>query len=76
MGHARPLDALGVELTSCTRRALVIFFVPYILLEIPSNVLLKKFSPHVWLSANMALFGLVTFAQGFVTNYSGLLATR
>lgn len=56
--------------------ALVIFFVPYVLLEIPSNVLLKKFTPNVWLSANMALFGLVTFAQGFVTNYSGLLATR
>lgn len=56
--------------------ALVIFFVPYVLLEIPSNVLLKRFTPHVWLSLNMALFGLVTFAQGFVKNYSGLLATR
>ncbi len=28
--------------------ALAIFFVPYILLEIPSNILLKKFNPHVW----------------------------
>lgn len=56
--------------------ALVIFFVPYVLLEIPSNVLLKKFSPHVWLSLNMALFGLVTFAQGFVSSYSGLLTAR
>lgn len=56
--------------------ALVIFFVPYILLEIPSNILMKRFTPHVWLSLNMALFGLVTFAQGFVRNYSGLLATR
>ncbi|KAH7350211.1 pantothenate transporter liz1 [Plectosphaerella cucumerina] len=56
--------------------ALVIFFVPYILLEIPSNILLKKFKPHVWLSVNMFAFGLVTLIQGFVTNYSGLLATR
>ncbi len=28
--------------------ALAIFFVPYILLEIPSNILLKRFKPHVW----------------------------
>ncbi len=28
--------------------ALVIFFVPYILFEIPSNILLKKFKPHTW----------------------------
>lgn len=56
--------------------ALVIFFVPYILFEIPSNVLLKHFKPHVWLSINMFGFGLVTLFQGLVTSYSGLLATR
>ncbi|THZ12587.1 major facilitator superfamily transporter [Aureobasidium pullulans] len=56
--------------------ALVIFFVPYILFEIPSNILLKKFKPHVWLSGCMFLFGLTTTLQGVVQNYSGLLATR
>jgi MFS family permease len=56
--------------------ALVIFFVPYVLFEIPSNVLLKKFKPNVWLSICMFMFGLCTICQGLVTNYSGLLATR
>ncbi|KAL5050948.1 hypothetical protein BDW71DRAFT_194064 [Aspergillus fruticulosus] len=28
--------------------ALMIFFIPYILFEIPSNVLLRKLKPHVW----------------------------
>ncbi|KAF2266645.1 MFS general substrate transporter [Lojkania enalia] len=56
--------------------ALVIFFVPYILFEIPSNVLLKKLKPRVWLSVCMFGFGLVTALQGLVQNYSGLLATR
>lgn len=28
--------------------ALTIFFVPYILFEVPSNMLLKKLKPHVW----------------------------
>lgn len=28
--------------------ALTIFFVPYVLFEIPSNILMKRFQPHVW----------------------------
>lgn len=28
--------------------ALTIFFVPYVIFEIPSNILLKKLKPHVW----------------------------
>lgn len=56
--------------------ALVIFFIPYCLFEIPSNILLKKFRPHVWLSLNMFLFGLTTMMQGLVQNYAGLLTTR
>lgn len=38
--------------------AVVIFFVPYCTLEIPSNILLKKFKPHVWLGLNMFGFGV------------------
>ncbi|KAK7696636.1 hypothetical protein QCA50_001294 [Cerrena zonata] len=56
--------------------ALVIFFVPYVICEIPSNALLKRFKPHVWLSGCMFMFGLVTCLQGLTQNYSGILATR
>lgn len=28
--------------------ALTIFFIPYILFEIPSNILMKRFRPNVW----------------------------
>lgn len=28
--------------------ALTIFFVPYIIFEIPSNILMKRMKPHVW----------------------------
>ncbi|MCJ1268728.1 hypothetical protein MMC22_008616 [Lobaria immixta] len=56
--------------------ALTIFFVPYVLFEIPSNILLKRFSPHVWLSGCIFAFGIVMLCQGFVKSYSGLLATR
>ncbi|KAE8385610.1 putative MFS transporter [Aspergillus alliaceus] len=56
--------------------ALTIFFVPYVIFEIPSNILLKKLRPHVWLSACMFLFGLVTICQGLVSNWGGLMTTR
>ncbi|CAL1702171.1 unnamed protein product [Somion occarium] len=56
--------------------ALVIFFVPYIICEIPSNALLKRLKPHLWLSGCMFMFGLTTLLQGFTQNYGGLLATR
>ncbi|EPQ52842.1 MFS transporter [Gloeophyllum trabeum ATCC 11539] len=56
--------------------ALVIFFVPYILFEIPSNILLKKLSPNVWLSLCMGMFGITTMCQGLVSSYGGLLTTR
>ncbi|KAE8146013.1 putative MFS transporter [Aspergillus avenaceus] len=56
--------------------ALTIFFVPYVIFEIPSNILLKKLKPHVWLSACMFLFGLVTICQGLVSNWGGLMTTR
>ncbi|KAK8105191.1 hypothetical protein PG999_008550 [Apiospora kogelbergensis] len=56
--------------------SLTIFFVPYILFEIPSNILMKRFSPHVWLSGSILVFGVICIAQGFVRSYSGILATR
>ncbi|KAL2068752.1 hypothetical protein VTL71DRAFT_15090 [Oculimacula yallundae] len=56
--------------------ALTVFFVPYIVFEIPSNVLLKKLSPRIWLSGCMFMFGLVAALQGLVQNYAGLLACR
>ncbi|KAL8648792.1 MAG: hypothetical protein Q9226_005847 [Calogaya cf. arnoldii] len=56
--------------------ALTVFFIPYILFEIPSNFLLRYFKPHVWLSGCILAFGVVMLCQGFVHNYAGLLATR
>ncbi|KAL9097201.1 MAG: hypothetical protein Q9165_000628 [Trypethelium subeluteriae] len=56
--------------------SLVIFFVPYVLFEIPSNILLKRLRPHVWLSGCMFMFGLVSICQGLVSNYGGLLTAR
>jgi len=39
---------LNLETGTKYNTALTIFFVPYIIVEIPSNILLKKLKPHVW----------------------------
>jgi hypothetical protein len=40
--------------------ALLVFFVPYILFEIPCNLILKKMAPSTWLSIIMTLWGEFT----------------
>lgn len=37
--------------------ALFIFFIPYILFEVPSNLILKRLAPSTWLSLIMILWG-------------------
>ncbi|KAH9857218.1 major facilitator protein [Lenzites betulinus] len=55
---------------------LVVFFIPYVLFEIPSNIFLKQFKPHVWLPLCMLVFGLITVLQGFAQNFGGFVAAR
>ena len=56
--------------------ALFIFFVPYILFEVPSNIIIKKIAPSTWLSGIMFCWGIVTIGQGCVTSKGGLIACR
>ncbi|RMJ28417.1 Major Facilitator Superfamily [Aspergillus sp. HF37] len=79
MGNAAILglkEELNMESGMKYNTALTIFFVPYIIFEIPSNILLKKMKPHAWLSLCMFGFGLVMVFQGLVSNWGGLMATR
>jgi MFS family permease len=56
--------------------ALFIFFIPYILLEVPSNIIIKKLAPSTWLCTIMFLWGVCTIGQGLVRNFAGLVAMR
>lgn len=37
--------------------ALFIFFIPYILCEVPCNIIMKKLAPSTWISSIMFLWG-------------------
>ncbi|ENH63271.1 Putative tartrate transporter [Fusarium oxysporum f. sp. cubense race 1] len=56
--------------------AVALFFVPYVLMEFPSNILLKYFSPSKWISRIMVSWGIVTICTAAVSTYGGLLAVR
>ncbi|KAF1349207.1 MFS general substrate transporter [Lizonia empirigonia] len=56
--------------------AVTLFFVPYTLLEIPSNIVLKMMKPSYWMAILMLLWGLVMTLMGLVSSYEGLLAGR
>ncbi len=59
IGNAR-IQGLEADLGMSGRDyniALFVFFVPYILLEVPSNIILKKVAPSTWLSGLMICWG-------------------
>jgi MFS family permease len=56
--------------------ALSVYFVSYNLFEVPSNLLLKKLRPRVWLPSIVIAWSIVMTLMGVVQNKGGLYATR
>ncbi|RVX76068.1 hypothetical protein B0A52_00425 [Exophiala mesophila] len=55
---------------------LFLFFIPYILLEAPSNVLLKRLRPSLFLPIICCGWSLVTTLQGVTASFAGLVVCR
>lgn len=71
-GLSEDLNLTGPEYNWC----LTAFFFTYAAFEVPSNMLLKKLRPSIWLPTIMVAWGIVMTLMGIVQNYSGLLAAR
>ncbi|KAF8997145.1 MFS general substrate transporter [Hymenopellis radicata] len=56
--------------------ALTVTNVPYILVEIPSNLLLRTIGPNILLPALLSAWGVVSALQGIVTSFRQLLVCR
>ncbi|THV53252.1 hypothetical protein BGAL_0055g00110 [Botrytis galanthina] len=52
--------------------ALMIFFPSYIFFEFPSNLILRRLPPSLWLTIIMTLWGITTVCQGLVRSQSAL----
>ncbi|KAH8731695.1 major facilitator superfamily domain-containing protein [Phaeosphaeriaceae sp. PMI808] len=55
---------------------LCVFYATYIASEIPSNLVLKKMSPKIWLPLLTAVWGVLTMCLGFVRNFASFVTVR
>ncbi|KAK0659388.1 putative transporter [Lasiodiplodia hormozganensis] len=55
---------------------LTIFFFSFCVFDLPSNIVLKKLRPSIWLPSTMIAWGTVMTLMGLVQSYKGLLAAR
>ncbi|KAF3046119.1 hypothetical protein E8E12_011199 [Didymella heteroderae] len=56
--------------------ALLIFYIPYIIADVPSNWLVKRFRAGVYLPTLITLWGLVCTFMGFTKSFAGLVVCR
>ncbi|KAL6351748.1 hypothetical protein LRP88_14953 [Fusarium phalaenopsidis] len=78
IGNAR-IQGLGQDLKLDGLKfnwALSVFYITYLLFEVPSNILLKRFGPRFYLPFLVWAFGLVSLCTAFVDSFAGLLVAR
>lgn len=56
--------------------ALSIFYITYLVVEVPSNIILKRVGARFYLPFLVFGFGIVTLCMAFVKDYDGLLGAR
>ncbi|UPX09665.1 uncharacterized protein EKO05_0000349 [Ascochyta rabiei] len=71
-GLVDTLGMSGMQYNLC----LTVFFFTYAAFEIPSNLLLKRLRPSIWLPTIMVAWGIVMTLMGIVQNYHSLLIAR
>ncbi|KAK0759221.1 hypothetical protein N5P37_008103 [Trichoderma harzianum] len=57
-------------------QGLAVFYATYIACELPSNLVLKKVSPRIWLPSLTVAWGIITMCLGFVRSFGSFAAVR
>ena len=71
-GMETDLDLVGFRFNW----ALTVFYIPYLLVEVPSNILLKRVGPRYYLPSLVAGFGFVSMCTAFVKDFNQLCVAR
>ncbi|ETR96772.1 MFS general substrate transporter [Trichoderma reesei RUT C-30] len=71
-GMVEDLDLTGNKFNI----ALFTYYISYILLEVPSNMVIKRFRPSLYLSTLMFCWGIINMCMGFVHSYNSLIGLR
>lgn len=67
---------INIIMRTYTTQRLTMFTMQYILFEVPSNIIIKKIAPSLWLASITVLWGISTVGMGLVKNVEGLIACR
>ncbi|PIB01301.1 putative tartrate transporter [Cercospora beticola] len=67
-------DDLGMD--SNQYSIALVFFVTYVIFEVPSNLILSKTKPSIFLPAIMLLWGVATCCMALIDTYEHLVALR
>jgi ACS family tartrate transporter-like MFS transporter len=77
IGYAQLGMAKELTITAATfGAASAIFFLAYVVFEIPSNMVMKKVGARLWLSRIAVSWGIVTVLTGFVASVTHLVIAR
>ncbi|GAA5892665.1 hypothetical protein JCM6882_000551 [Rhodosporidiobolus microsporus] len=71
-GIEEDLGMVGTQFNT----AISLLFVGYIVGQLPSNMILSRSRPSIYLSCCVFIWGMVSLSTGFVQNYHQLLAVR
>ncbi|GAA5974985.1 hypothetical protein JCM5350_004531 [Sporobolomyces pararoseus] len=77
-GNAK-VAGLQKDLHLTSRQYLIcitVTYVPYIVSELPSNLLLKKIGPQILIPTLVTVWGIVSCLTGLVSSFGGLVAAR
>ncbi|KAJ6485004.1 MFS general substrate transporter [Mycena vitilis] len=55
---------------------LTVFYATYLLVEVPSNLVMKKIKPNRWIPFLVFIWGAITTLTALVHNFAGLIAIR
>jgi MFS family permease len=55
---------------------LTLYFIGYVIFEVPCNIILKKTSPKIWLPTLTLGWGIVSTLMGVTQNLGGFFAVR
>jgi MFS family permease len=78
IGNAR-IAGMDVDLALDSSRysiALVVFFVGYVVFEVPSNMILTRVRPSLYIPGLMCTWGAVTIGMAFTPTYEALVGFR
>ena len=72
LGLTKDLKLTGGRYANC----LAIFYAFYIASEVPSNLIIKRASPRLWLGILTFFWGVIAMCMGFTKSYTGLMVVR